>query len=159
MKVYFQNLSFCLRRKIKKVLNFALKVIEVNFSAFSVNIKIINSEEIKKLNKKFRQIDKVTDVLSFPYFDLKKGKNFDTKTLSKEINLEDGLICIGDIAICKELAIIQAENYGHSYKREVCFLALHGFLHLLGFDHREDSDEREMDEIVKKILSLSKVRK
>lgn len=158
MKIYYQKFGcYILRKKIKKVLETALSKMPFDFRGFSVNIKMLAEDEIQDLNKTFRNVDSATDVLSFPYLELEKGNNFDTKKLAKEISPEDGLICLGDIAICKTVAKKQAKTYGHSFKREICFLALHGFLHLLGFDHESEKDEKEMQDFAEEILRKNKV--
>lgn len=160
MKVYFQNMNCCLyKSKIKKILNNALNETPLKFSGFSVNVALVSESEIQDLNKTHRKIDKTTDVLSFPFLDLKKGQNFDYKSLVKEINPKDGLICLGDIIVCKQVAKEQAKNLGHSYKRELCFLCLHGFLHLLGYDHNSDEEEAEMNFFVENILNKNKIRR
>lgn len=160
MKIYFQNfgVSF-LKGKIKKIYITALNCLDINFKGFSVNLRFVDRFEIQSLNKKFRNLDKPTDVLSFPCLNFKKGKGVSTEILSKNLSPEDGLVSLGDIAICKEIAKIQAKEYGHSIKREVCFLALHGFLHLLGFDHLTQDDDEEMQEIANKILKIEKVER
>lgn len=161
MKIYFQNfgLRCSIKHKIRKILSSALDEISLEFKGFSVNVALLSETEIHQLNKQFRNIDKPTDVLSFPSFEMNKGKNFDYKNMVKEINKNDGLICLGDIAICKKLAKEQAKSFGHSFKREVCFLALHGFLHILGFDHLTEDDENEMNQISEKILNVNKIRR
>ena len=158
--VKFENFKhFCLKRKIAKILNYALKVAGVNYKGFYVSVSLISPEEIRNLNLEHRKFDKVTDVLSFPMLDLQKGKNLDLKNLSKEINPKTGLINLGDIVVCEDVAKNQALNLGHSYKREMCFLVLHGFLHLLGYDHLNETDENEMSELAEKILKINKVRR
>lgn len=160
MKVYYQNFGcYILRRKIKNIYLSTLKKLNIDFKGFSVNLKFVTNDEIQDLNKKYRDIDKVTDVLSFPNLELCKGKNINIKNLSKEINQEDGLVSLGDIAISKEVAKKQAKEYGHHFKREVCFLALHGFLHLLGFDHLTQEDEKEMQSLAEEILHINKVKR
>lgn len=160
MKIYYQNFGcYIIRKKVKKVLEMALSKMPFDFRGFSVNIKMVNEEEIQNLNKDFRNVDAITDVLSFPYLELEKGKKFNTKKLAKEISQEDGMICLGDIAICKSVAKKQAKTYGHSLKREICFLTLHGFLHLLGFDHQTEADEKEMQDFAEDILSKNKVKR
>ena len=113
----------------------------------SLNIVMVEANVIKALNKQFRQIDKVTDVLSFPMLDR-------LDELENEIDAELGDVNIGDIYICRERAKEQAEEYGHGYGRELCFLAVHGLLHLLGYDHILEEEEKEMfalqDDILKK---------
>lgn len=117
-----------------------------------VNVVFVSPEEIKELNKKFRGIDKVTDVLSFPMID-----NFED--FDKEIDFSTGLVEIGDIYINPIRAKEQAEEYGHSFKREVCFLALHGLLHLLGYDHMVEKDEKQMFELQDIIMEKANLRR
>ena len=102
-------------------------------------------EKIKQLNKEYRNVDKVTDVLSFP--------------LMTEDDFNDDFIDLGDIVICKEVAKLQAKKYNHSYIREVCFLSLHGLLHLLGYDHIEKDEEKIMTDLQKEILQDLKVNR
>ena len=158
MKIYFQNFGFCtFKSKIKKIYRVALETLGLDFKGFSVNLRFTDKTEIQSLNNNFRSIDKATDVLSFPNLDFVKGKGVDAKALAQNISPDDGLVPLGDIAICKEIAFLQAKEYGHSFKREVCFLALHGFLHLLGFDHMTKEDEEEMQAITNEILLKQKV--
>lgn len=97
-----------------------------------MTILIDTPEQIQKLNREFRSVDRVTDVLTFPAWE-------------GEISLSaDGYL--GDIMICYERAKEQAEEYGHSLLRELSFLAVHGVLHLLGYDHMTETDERVMRE-------------
>ena len=94
-----------------------------------VNIIFVDETEIKALNRRFRKIDSVTDVLSF-------------EALSKPD--KDGRLALGDIAVCPQRAFEQAESYGHGALRELAFLAAHGTLHLLGYDHKNKEEEAEM---------------
>ena len=96
-----------------------------------VCVLVTDAEEIQRLNASYRNIDRVTDVLTFPAWE---G--------DKIASPPDGYL--GDIAICLERALEQAEEYGHSPERELAFLAVHGALHLLGYDHMNPEDEREM---------------
>ncbi|MDO4743241.1 MAG: rRNA maturation RNase YbeY [bacterium] len=109
-----------------------------------VNINFVNNDEIKRLNLKFREIDKSTDVLSFPLCD--DGK-FD-------INMSTGAKLLGDIVISVETAKAQAEEYGHSLLREIAFLTVHSMLHLLGYDHMDEVTRREMREKEETALTL-----
>lgn len=102
-----------------------------------VSVSVVDDAEIKKLNKEFRGINKVTDVLSFPIGDK---------------NPESGEIVLGDIVLCANKVISQAQEYGHSRKRELAFLTCHSMLHLLGYDHIEDDEREEMEKLQKKIL-------
>ena len=160
MKVYFNNIkSLCLKRKIKKIFDCALKECPIEYKAFSVYLTLVNKEKIQELNNKFRNINKSTDVLSFPNLELNKGENFNYKEMIKEINPGDGLINLGDIIICDSIAKEQAKILGHSYKREICFLSIHGFLHLLGYDHINNDDEIEMNMLTDNILNKYNIRR
>lgn len=110
-----------------------------------VSITFVNNEEIKELNNKFRRIDKATDVLSFPLLD-----NFTNIPVNE-------LIYLGDIVISIEKAIEQAKEYGHSNKREITFLVVHSMLHLLGYDHMDEEEEKEMINKQKDIFEMSNI--
>ena len=97
-----------------------------------VSFSFVSPEEIRELNAAYRQKDAVTDVLSFPQYD-------DLNDLDNEEE-----ICIGDVVICSEVAHRQAEEYGHSYERELLYLFVHSILHLLGYDHMEEDEKKEM---------------
>ena len=102
---------------------------KVNNCVFS--IIFVSEEEIQKINKEYRNIDKVTDVISFAFED------------NSNISYND-LRILGDIYICIPRMIDQAKEYGHSEKRELAFLTVHGLLHLLGYDHQTKEDEEKM---------------
>ena len=160
MRIYFQNFGFSpIKRKIKKLYLRALEKSGIDFKGFSVNLRMVDATEIQTLNNTFRQIDKPTDVLSFPNFNFVKGQGVSPKEISENISIDDKLAPLGDIAICATVAKAQAKEYGHSYKREVCFLALHGFLHLLGYDHLTPEDETEMQALAKEVLEMEKVKR
>lgn len=143
LRIYFNNIKNpCFKRKIKKIFSIALEKRFKEGRNFEVGIKFLNGEEIKNLNQKFRDVPRETDVLSFPIYDFK------TEQLPSE-----EAVMLGDIVICKEIAILQAKKYCHSLMRELCFLALHGFLHLLGFDHVEPLEEEEMKKFSEEILN------
>lgn len=141
----------------QKVFDEALKLTENEVEGVTVGITFVSKAKIKKLNLTRRGINKVTDVLSFPMFETKKKgtlKNFinEADPLTKELE-------IGDIVICLPVAKKQAKQYKHSLNREINFLALHGFLHLLGYDHLNTRQEKEMFSLAEKVLtSLSITR-
>ncbi len=143
------------KNKIKKLFELAGKILNEDFSCANVSINFVAPEEIRELNKRFREIDKATDVLSFP--NLNKLPNQTLKDFENERNFDDDMLFLGDIVICKEVAKKQAREFGHSLKREVCFLALHGLLHLLGYVHIEKEDEALMQEAANRILEKAGV--
>ena len=111
---------------------------------------ITDNEGIHRINLEQRQVDAPTDVLSFPMFDLTAGQPpVDERLLDPATHR----LPLGDMVISLERATAQAEEYGHSLMREVCFLAVHGALHLLGYDHITPEDDARMQEIAQKILS------
>lgn len=135
---------FPYKRKFEKLFETAGKILGEDFSMVNVSVNFVSEEEIQRLNKQFRQIDKVTDVLSFP--NLEKSYFQRLTEFDSERNPDDGILFLGDIVICKKVAKRQAKEYGHGKKREISFLALHGLLHLLGFDHIKEEEERLMKE-------------
>ena len=110
-----------------------------------VSVTFVSNNEIKNLNKTYRNKDSVTDVLSFP---LNENDNY-------EINAETGAVVLGDIVISLETAFKQAENFGHTLEREIGFLTVHSMLHLLVYDHETSSlDERKMREKEEEVLEI-----
>lgn len=147
---------FPYKHKIKKIFEIAGQILKENFENVVVSVNFVRDEQIKSLNKTFRQIDKVTDVLSFP--NLQKSPSQKLAEFAGEVD-DQGKLFVGDIVICKNVAYAQAKEYGHSKQREVCFLALHGLLHLLGYDHIEKEDERLMSSTAEKILKACGVNR
>lgn len=123
--------------EVEKLLNYALDYLKIDNAIF--NVIITDEEEIRYLNKTYRSNDSVTDVISFALEDDKTFKNPTFRIL-------------GDIYICNKRALEQAENYGHSYLRELSFLTIHGLLHLLGYDHMKPEDEKIMFSLQEEIL-------
>ena len=111
---------------VRKVIDIAIKNQKLDNLEF--NIIIVDNDYIHELNKNYRNIDRPTDVITFALEDYEDG-----------IKLEHRML--GDIYISIDKAISQAEEYGHDLRREICFLAVHGFLHLLGYDHMEKEEE------------------
>ena len=111
-----------------------------------VNVLLTNDDEIEKMNEEFRDIGRSTDVLSFPMIEYSSPADFEG--FEDEIELFDpdtDELLLGDIVISMDHVYAQAEEYGHSPKRELAFLTAHSMLHLMGYDHMED-DEREVME-------------
>lgn len=114
-------------------------------------IVICGETEIKELNAQTRGVDAVTDVLSYPNLDDIKNKKIESENFPYDLD-ENGNLFLGSVIICRERAKEQAEEFGHSVKREFYYLATHGMCHLLGFDHMNDDDKAEMREKEEKIL-------
>lgn len=118
----------------------------------SAEIVFADEEEIKKLNAETRGVDAVTDVLSFPTLDGIRGAALKKADFPYDID-EDGNLFLGSIIICEKRAKEQAEEYGHSYMRELHYLATHGLWHLLGYDHMTEEDKAQMREKEELILN------
>ncbi|MBR3864887.1 MAG: rRNA maturation RNase YbeY [Clostridia bacterium] len=117
----------------------------------SAEICFCSPEDIKQLNSETRGKDAVTDVLSFPSAGVLAGEIVKIKNYPFDIDPENGGVFMGSIMICVERAREQAEEYGHSLNREIYYLAVHGLLHLFGYDHENEDDKaimREMEEII-----------
>ena len=116
-----------------------------------VECVFVGEEEIRALNREKRGADKVTDVLSFPELDGIKGKTILKKEYPYDLD-EEGALVLGSIAVCTARAKEQAEEYNHSYRRELHYLIVHGILHCLGYDHIQEDEKAEMREKEEKIL-------
>lgn len=102
-----------------------------------VSVTVVGGEEIRELNRDYRGIDRVTDVLSFPQFD-------DPDELAEDLSDSEYTTLIGDVVLCYDRAVTQAEEYGTGITRELVYLFTHSILHLMGYDHEEDEDRRIM---------------
>lgn len=105
-----------------------------------INVLVTNDQEIRAINQAYRQIDRPTDVLSFPMFQLEAGNPPDN--WEEYIDPETGLCPLGDMAISLERAVAQAKEFGHSTRREVGYLTIHSMLHLLGYDHMDEGPQK-----------------
>ena len=149
-KVYITNeqdkiaVDAALRGLIRRAIGAALKFEKFEYAAV-LSVTLTDNDGIHTLNAEYRNIDRPTDVLSFPLYE------------AGEIPGEDG-VCLGDIVISLERAGEQANEYGHSFEREVAFLCVHSVLHLLGYDHELGKEqEKEMFENQEMILTKMKL--
>ena len=135
----------------------------VDFAHFpkkiKVNLSFVDEKTIRKLNKDTRNIDKVTDVLTYPYIELKPKEKLKLSDYKLDIDPDDNRLLIGDIYICTKRAKEQSVEYGHSLNREICFLFCHGMLHILGYDHIKKEDEEVMTRLQSEILDKLNIRR
>jgi probable rRNA maturation factor len=148
LKIYTENLceapiSEYVFRNMKKVIRETVAE-QYPDHRFELNLTICDNEYIREINREYRNLDKETDVLSFPMMD------FDTPEIT---------VMLGDIIISYEKAVSQAEEYCHSIKRELCFLCCHSALHLLGYDHETEDERTEMEQKQKEILERLNIRR
>ena len=116
--------------KMTEAAVYAVELEELESERCEISVTFVDMDEIHQLNREYREVDRPTDVLSFPQF-------YD---LEEEIP-EVGEICLGEVVICKDKAAEQAEEFGHSFEREIIYLFVHSVLHLLGYDHMEEDEK------------------
>lgn len=154
MKVPIRNeqTKFKVDKKIRDLVRLAVKtsLLYMDFPTKSeISVMFVDNDEIRVLNREHRDIDSATDVLSFPLFEYDE----DGEIIEEELDFSpNGEMILGDIVISLERAAEQAEEYGHSFEREIGFLTVHSMLHLFGFDHMTPEDEAEMFEYQAEIL-------
>ena len=136
---------------INKVLTKCFEEEKLKNSKLYITVTLTNPENIWKINKKYRNIHSRTDVLSFPMFE---KDELEEKIRNNDFEHEDVL---GDLIISIEKVREQAEEYGHSFERELSYMLVHGFYHLMGYDHIKEEDKKEMRPKEEKILNDLKI--
>lgn len=132
---------------VKKVVEQCFKEEKLEDSKLYISITLTTPEHIHEINKQYRDVDRETDVLSFPMFE---KKELDDKIKNKDFEHEDVL---GDIVISIEKVKGQAQEYGHSFEREFAYMIVHGFYHLMGYDHIKEEDKVIMRPKEEKVLN------
>lgn len=138
---------------VRKVIEKAMDYVKCPYEA-EVNVLFTDNNGIHEMNKEYRQIDRPTDVLSFPMLEYDQAGNFDFLEDESYDNFhpETGELILGDIVLSCEKIKEQAKEYGHSELRELCFLVAHSMLHLFGYDHMEDTEREQMERMQTEIL-------
>ena len=158
MTLYAENetdvtFPFPVEETATKVIEAVLKSEGCPFDA-TVNLLITDNEGIREYNRQYREIDKETDVLSFPNLDFDAPGDFGKVTENKAdyFDPDSGELILGDVIVSADKVIEQAENYGHDQKREFAFLVAHSMLHLCGYDHMADDERVVMEEKQEAVL-------
>lgn len=138
-------------KTINEVIKKCYEIENLNNSKLYINIILTTPKNIRKINKEYRNIDKETDVLSFPMFE---KEELDKKIKNNDFKNED---ILGDIIISIEKVKEQAEEYKHSFERELSYMVVHGFYHLMGYDHMEEKEKKIMREKEEKVLNELKI--
>lgn len=136
---------------IEKVLRQCFREEKIENSKLCITITLTNSENIKRINSEYRNIDRATDVLSFPMFE---KEELEEKIKTNDFKHEDVL---GDIIISIKKVQEQSIEYGHSFERELSYMVVHGFYHLMGYDHIQEEDKKKMRPKEEKILNDLKI--
>ena len=139
---------------IKEVIKTAFKKEELCKLNLYINVILTTPENIRKINKEYRNVDKATDVLSFPMFE---KKELDEMILQDQKNKVYDVL--GDIVISIEKVKAQAEEYGHSFKRELAYMVVHGFYHLMGYDHMNDTEKEVMRQKEEEVLEILNIKR
>ncbi len=129
-----------LSNTIKKCVEATLNAEKIDADC-EINVLLTNDRGIRAINAASRNIDKATDVLSFPMFQLEAGNP--PQDWSEYLDIETGMCPLGDMCISVERATAQAKEFGHSLKREVGYLTIHSMLHLLGYDHLDEGEQKK----------------
>lgn len=135
---------------IKNVVNMCFKTENLENANMYLNVILTNPDNIRKANNTYRKIDMETDVLSFPMFEKSEIEDIVKQTKKSKREIEDVL---GDIIISIERVKQQAEEYGHSFERELSYMVVHGFYHIMGYDHMEETDKKIMREKEENVLN------
>lgn len=158
MTLYWENhhpTADCDQALIERVLQMCL-TLHGAYNSAEVGVTLVDDQEIHALNREHRGVDRSTDVLSFPLLDYdedyEEQEEEATEGLDIDVDPETGEIMLGDIVISLDTAQRQAGEYGHSFEREVGFLACHGMLHLLGYDHMVPEDEAVMLDLQRQVM-------
>ena len=150
MKIYFEEeqvVSQEILDTMMKAAELCIDAENIDVDRSEISVTFVDMEEIHQLNRDYREVDSPTDVLSFPQFD-------DLKDLP-----EEGEIALGDVVICKDKAEEQAQEFGHSFEREIIYLFVHSVLHLLGYDHMDEDEKkimRRQEEAVMEQLGITR---
>lgn len=155
-EVYLENLQDMvpvddkLTKLLERTVMESLAISDIK-TGCEVSISLVDDNRIKEINSEFRNIDTATDVLSFPIVEMDEGIIL---SMEGDLDRDENLLILGDIVISLERAKKQAEEYGHSFTREVAFLTAHGIFHLLGYDHTNDEQESKMLEKQEEVLNV-----
>ena len=150
-----------LTEQLKNTIEFALKEEGVLVDT-EVSLLFVDNEEIKEINNETRNIDRETDVLSFPMLDYPKDKVFKdvyTNFEFDETYMDGEELVLGDIVLSLEKALEQSKEYNHSFERESCYLVVHSVLHLLGYDHMEEEEKKIMRSREEDILNKLDIKR
>ena len=124
---------------IKKAVNMALDAEGINCPCL-ISVMLTDEDGIRRINREFRAVDSVTDVLSFPLNELVPGE-FDPNECERD--MDTGAVMLGDMMICVPRCEQQGEEFGHGYEREIMYLTVHSVLHLLGYDHVDEAEMKK----------------
>lgn len=148
-------------KELEHTIEFTLKEEEVNIP-FEISLLFVDNDEIREINNETRNVDKETDVLSFPMLDYPKDRVFKDVYKNYEFDetyMDGEELVLGDIVLSLEKALEQSNEYNHSFKREASYLVVHSVLHLLGYDHMEEDEKKVMRKREEDILGQLDIKR
>lgn len=165
MTIYWEDegndtFDFSVEEQLQKLTSFVVDYVNCPYEV-EVSVTLVDKDEIHRLNKEFRDVDKPTDVLSFPMMEYEKPAEFESDVFEQSIviSLETEELMLGDIVICSQVVDEQAKQYGHSKIREFSFLVVHSLLHLFGYDHIEENERIQMEQVQKDIMEKLQINR
>lgn len=161
MTLYVENeqdkeILFDYNALLERIITFMLDYADCPYDV-EVSVVITTDAAIHETNREFRNMDKATDVLSFPMCSYAKPGDFDDLEEQDVFNPETGELILGDIMISYDHVLKQADEYGHSLVREFAFLTVHSMLHLFGYDHETEEERKDMERMQNEVLSELKI--
>lgn len=146
------------KKTAEKVINAALDYIQCPYET-EVSLLLTGDQEIREMNRLHREIDRATDVLSFPMIEYNNPGDFSELDENSDdlFNPESGELMLGDIVISVDHVFLQANEYGHSVMREYAFLIVHSMLHLFGFDHIKEDERAVMEQKQREIMEILQI--
>ena len=158
MTIYFENESsqsfpFDLKEQAENVISFVCDHEKCPYEV-EVSVTMVEKETIRQMNATHREVDRVTDVLSFPMMEYDAPGRFEGQAFENSITIspESEELVLGDIVLCSEVIQEQAKEFGHSQLREFSFLIVHSMLHLFGYDHMEEEEREQMETLQREIM-------
>ena len=159
MTIYFENESsqsfpFDLKEQAENVISFVCDHEKCPYEV-EVSVTMVEKETIRQMNATHREVDRVTDVLSFPMMEYDAPGRFEGQAFENSITIspESEELVLGDIVLCSEVIQEQAKEFGHSQLREFSFLIVHSMLHLFGYDHMEEEEREQMETLQREIMN------
>ncbi len=158
MTIYFENESnisfeFDEKKQLDLLVSYVTNFVKCPYEP-EVSVTIVTKERIHEMNYEYRQVDRPTDVLSFPMMEYEEPADFESDMFLRSLSVSPDTdeVILGDIVLCAEVICEQAKEYGHSELREFSFLVVHSMLHLFGYDHMEEEEREQMEQTQRMIM-------
>lgn len=165
MTIYMEDESgytfnFSVQEQLDKLVAFVVEQVSCPYEV-EISVTLVDKDEIHRLNKQFRDVDRPTDVLSFPMMEYEEPADFTSEVFRQSLSVspETEELLLGDIVICSQVVCEQAKEYGHAELREFSFLIVHSLLHLFGYDHIEEEDRIQMEKVQREFMQKLQINR